>query len=300
MPALSVGVMAHNEEKNIGGLLRAVLNQRIESGYISEILVVASGCTDRTVEIVQALAREDHRIELIVQPRRLGKASAVNEFLKRATGEIHVLASADVLPAADAFEKLIMPFQDPRVGMTGGRLVPLNALQGAVNHAVHLQWRLHHRMASIRPKLGEAVAFRAKVPFIPPTTWVDEVALEYHFLSNGYTLVYVPDAIIWNHGPTSVRDLLRQRRRIHSGHLDFYRKTRYRVATFDVWTIFHAFLQEFRAFPASSRPLLVLAVLLEGWGRALGRFDTMVFPSSHVVWERSTTTKECLDELSRT
>ncbi|MBI4774831.1 MAG: glycosyltransferase [Deltaproteobacteria bacterium] len=300
MPTLSVGVMAHNEDKNIGGLLRAVLNQRLESGYISEILVVASGCTDRTVEIVEALSREDHRIELVVQPRRAGKASAVNEFLKRATGDIQVLVSADVLPAADAFEKLILPFQDPRVGMTGGRPVPLNALQGAVNHAVHLQWRLHHRMASIRPKLGEVVAFVSKVSSIPETTWVDEVALEYHFLSNGYTLVYAPEAIIWNHGPTSIRDFLRQRRRIHSGHLDFYRKTGYRVATFDVRTIFHAFLQEFSAFPASSRLFLVLAVLLEAWGRALGRLDMTGFPSSHVVWKRSATTKECLDELSRT
>ena len=292
--------MAHNEEKNIEGLLRAILNQGLETGYISEILVVASGCTDRTVDIVQTLMREDRRIELIIQPRRLGKASAVNAFLKRAAGEIHVLVGADVLPAADAFEKLILPFHDPRVGMTGGRPVPLNRLQGAVSHAVHLQWRLHHRLASVRPKLGEVVAFRAKVPSIPETTWVDEVALEHHFLSNGYTLAYVPDAIIWNHGPTSVRDFLRQRRRIHSGHLDFSRKTRYRVATLGVTAIFRAFLQEYGTFPASSRPLLLFAVLLEAWGRALGRFDMMVFRTSHVVWERSATTKERLDELSGT
>ena len=150
------------------------------------------------------------------------------------------------------------------------------------------------------PSLVKWLRFaRRSHPFRRQRGWT-RWPLEHHFLSNGYTLAYVPDAIIWNHGPTSVRDFLRQRRRIHSGHLDFSRKTRYRVATLGVTTIFRAFLQEYGTFPASSRPLLLFAVLLEAWGRALGRFDTMVFRTSHVVWERSATTKECLDELSGT
>ena len=92
----------------------------------------------------------------------------------------------------------------------------------------------------------------------------------------------------------------RQRRRIHSGHLDFSRKTRYRAATFGVPAILRAFLQEYGTFPERSRPLLFPAVLLEAWGRALGRFDMMASRSSHVVWKRSNSTKECLCELSET
>lgn len=45
---LSVGIMAYNEEANIGRLLGSVLGQRFTHGYLKEIIVVASGCTDRT------------------------------------------------------------------------------------------------------------------------------------------------------------------------------------------------------------------------------------------------------------
>ena len=45
---VSLGIMAYNEEANIGQLLQAVLNQRFVTARLKEIFVVASGCTDRT------------------------------------------------------------------------------------------------------------------------------------------------------------------------------------------------------------------------------------------------------------
>ena len=41
-----VGIMAYNEEANIGHLLQALLVQKTEKVVIDEIVVVASGCTD--------------------------------------------------------------------------------------------------------------------------------------------------------------------------------------------------------------------------------------------------------------
>ena len=49
---------------------------------IQQIIVVASGCNDRTVPIVQACAHKDSRIKLIEQAQRQGKASAINLFLR--------------------------------------------------------------------------------------------------------------------------------------------------------------------------------------------------------------------------
>jgi hypothetical protein len=40
----SIGITAYNEEANIGQLLQAMLDQRLYSVEISEIIVVASGC----------------------------------------------------------------------------------------------------------------------------------------------------------------------------------------------------------------------------------------------------------------
>ena len=88
-----------------------------------------------------------------------------------------------------------------------------------MGHAVHLQWRLHDRIARQSPKLGEIVAFRNVVPSIPLDTAVDELSIQGLVAHLGYRLVYEPDAVVYNRGPTTVGDFLRQRRRIYAGHL---------------------------------------------------------------------------------
>src|SRR5947209_14291354 len=74
----SVGVMAYNEEANILRTLQAIIEQESQQTCMEEIIVVASGCTDHTVPIVQEFMRDEPRVRLIVQERREGKASAIN------------------------------------------------------------------------------------------------------------------------------------------------------------------------------------------------------------------------------
>src|SRR5690348_4374130 len=81
----SVGIMAYNEEANIGRTIRAVLQQQGPSVRIQEVIVVASGCTDRTVPIVAELVLQEPRVRLCLQEKREGKASAINVFLKQAS-----------------------------------------------------------------------------------------------------------------------------------------------------------------------------------------------------------------------
>ena len=63
----SVGVTAYNEEANIGQLLAALIDQHLHEVEIVEIIVVASACTDRTVEIVKETMVQDARVKLIEQ-----------------------------------------------------------------------------------------------------------------------------------------------------------------------------------------------------------------------------------------
>ena len=110
MFSCSIGIMAYNEEANIRFVLEALLNQRLSTCKIAEIVVVASGCTDRTGDIVRSIAASNNLVELIVQDKRDGKASAINIFLSRAGGDIIVLESADTIPDEDAIENLVKPF----------------------------------------------------------------------------------------------------------------------------------------------------------------------------------------------
>ena len=57
-PQITVGICAYNEGKNIGKLLDNILNeQKLKEDF--ELLVVCSGCTDGTVEIVQRFQEKD-------------------------------------------------------------------------------------------------------------------------------------------------------------------------------------------------------------------------------------------------
>src|SRR5947208_6833828 len=114
----SIGIMAYNEEANIERTLQSVLEQTGPSIHIDEVIVVASGCTDRTVPIVAEMALQEPRIRLCVQEKREGKASAINLFLKKATSLVVVLIGADVITEAFAIENPCAPFKDPKIGMS--------------------------------------------------------------------------------------------------------------------------------------------------------------------------------------
>src|SRR6266478_9877439 len=93
----SVGIMAYNEEGNIGPLLEAVTSQRLKTVTITEIVVVASGCTDNTEAIVREWEKRDPRIRLLVQEKRAGKAAAINAYLPQTREKVVVLCSADLI-----------------------------------------------------------------------------------------------------------------------------------------------------------------------------------------------------------
>jgi glycosyltransferase involved in cell wall biosynthesis len=65
--SVSIGIPAYNEEKNIGRLLTAILNQKTYNVEIDQIVVVSSGSTDKTDTIVEDFTRKDSRIVLIRQ-----------------------------------------------------------------------------------------------------------------------------------------------------------------------------------------------------------------------------------------
>src|SRR5437660_2567449 len=194
----SVGIMAYNEEGNIGCAIRAVLEQQGPALHIEEIIVVASGCTDHTVSIVSEIALKEPRVRLCVQEKREGKASAINLFLKQAASPIVILIGADVIPEESAFENLCSPFKDPTIGMVGGRPVPVNDPSTFMGHTVHLLWRLHDRLARVHPKLGEVIAFRNVISGIPTNSAVDEISIQALISQLGYQLLYEPACIVYN------------------------------------------------------------------------------------------------------
>ncbi len=290
MTTVSVGVMAYNEERNIGKLLDALTTQTLTDVSIGEIYVVSSGSTDRTDAIVEEWADREPRITLVRQAEREGKASAINLFLERADAEIFILESGDTLPAPECVENLVAPFADPNVGMTGARPTPVDDPERFMGFVVHMLWRLHHRLALRSPKLGEMVAFRSFVRAIPNDTAVDEASIEAMVVDAGMSLAYAPDAIVYNKGAGDVRDFLKQRRRIYAGHIWLEKEQSYEVSTKKVGGIF-AVLREDLEFRPRSLLWTAGGVFLEALGRALGVIDYHVLKRNPYTWEVAESTK---------
>jgi biofilm PGA synthesis N-glycosyltransferase PgaC len=291
----SVGIMAYNEEANIGPAVDSILSQALRTGTIEELIVVASGCEDRTAEIVTEVSRTEPRVRLIEQSCREGKASAINLFIAAARSPVLTMASADVLLKQGALEAILRHFADPTVGMVGGHPIPVNDESTLLGHAVHLQWRLHDQIARQSPKLGEMVAFRNVVPSIPLDTAVDEISIQAIVTQLGYRLVYEPDAIVFNRGPSTVRDFIRQRRRIYAGHLRVAEQQQYAAPTMDQGRVWRA-LRSSGAFSSPRAALRSTATVgLEAAARMLGHYDVSRGRSPY-VWEISATTKRFIAE----
>jgi len=233
---------------------------------------------------------KDNRIKLLRQSQRKGKASAVNLFLSNASNEIIILASADIIPENGALDKLIAPFDDQNIGMTGARPVPINPKDVFIGFAVHLMWSLHHKVALVDPKMGEMVAFRNIVREIPPDTAVDEASIEAIVKKNGYRLCYVSDAIVKNKGPENINDFIKQRRRIAAGHRHLYHNQKHQVSTFNTLRILIILLRE-HSWTVRDTVWTCGSILLEVIGRMLGYYDIYIKKKNPVIWDIASSTK---------
>ncbi len=306
--------MAHNEAATIASALRSLLAQEVECATVESIVVVSSGSTDRTDEIVRQLAGEDDRIVLVTEVDRRGKVHADNVFFERYPGfDYYSLCNADVILAPGALQALLAPLSDPTVGITGCRVVPRirsRDERGFIEFANHVLWEVHHVVVSEQPKMGEAVAFRPLVDQIPETMIADEAYLEATARRRGLRVVYVPAAIVSSGVPLALGEYLSVRRRNTFAHTVLQRESGHEVATLSAAPIVRALgglvLERFgRHYGAGSngrrRHLrqdlresfwLLGVVLLEVLARTAASIEAKVAPHRHRHWRMARSARE--------
>ncbi len=287
----SVGIAAYNDEANIGKLLDAMLAQKLNQVEITEFIIVASGCTDGTVPIIQRYAAQSPKIKLIVQEEREGKTSAMNQFLQRAAEEICVWESGDTLPGSESIENLVKLFADPKVGMTGAQKVPVNVPEHVVGYMSHLRLQMEHQLCLEIPRTGELIAFRKVFTHLPPDVAMDEAFVEALVIRRGLDVHYAPDAVVYNMGPETLGEFIMQRRRNYAGHLHLRRKYGYRVSSLDTFRVLRIGAEEIGKAVKLIGTLVALA-LVEAFSRVLGAYDYYVKGRKHVVWDIAWTTKK--------
>jgi cellulose synthase/poly-beta-1,6-N-acetylglucosamine synthase-like glycosyltransferase len=231
---ITIGICAYNEEGIIGQSIASIYEQETGDINVTEVIVVSSGSTDRTDEIVESLMKEHSNLRLIRQEKREGKNSAINCYLDNKSNEIVVMLNADnTFGTKDSLRYLVEPFKDPQVGMVGGHPVPVNDPKDKIGFAVHMLWAMHHNLAMVYPKIGELVAFRDIGLRLPTDQQSDEDLIRMNLENAGYKCLYAPDAIVRNRGPETLEDFMSQRIRVNIGEVNMKAKYDYDIPSWN-------------------------------------------------------------------
>jgi len=251
---VSIGLCATVELENTLALAERIL--KIEDNLINvrEIIVATP---NRSLAL--KLEQGDRRVIVLLESKREGKVSALNKIITRATGDILVIASADIKMAGDAIPRLVRGLinnqdwglTDSKVQMSNGDALMMdkvNRLLWAVHNATLDDLDREGRLAHA----GDMFAVRRKLVDQIPNTTNDDAHVALEVRKKGFRVKRISNALVWITGPRSPMDYIAQRSRILRGHMELLRKFRTRPTTFE--------------FTMSSRPLknakLLLATLV--------------------------------------
>jgi cellulose synthase/poly-beta-1,6-N-acetylglucosamine synthase-like glycosyltransferase len=228
---VTVGICAYNEAKNIGNLLNNILTKQ-ELSLDSEVLVVCSGCTDATNEIVQAYSTQDPRVKMHVELKRSGKFSAINYILANAKADAILFVSADTLPINGSFRRLVQGLDKFNVGIVCGNPVPVNAPSSRVAELVQLLWRFHGHVfqelndAGLARHATEMFCIRKGiVGQIPNQTVNDDAFIAVTAKEKGWLIKFDTQSKVLICGPVTFKEYFAQRRRILFGHYQIRKLT---------------------------------------------------------------------------
>jgi len=225
---VSIVVCAYNEEKSIGPLLENLMHQKVPPEIVDrEIIVVTSGCTDGTVDVVKKHKIGNSKIRLIEEPKRLGKASALNKAFEASAGRYIALVPADVFPADNALLNLLVPFRDSSVSAVSGRPMqnPRNVPRSFMGYLANMTYRLWGRLMKKLNDSGQAahcsgefMAIRSDVKTVIPNGCAADDSYIAIVAKKKGLIKFASKAIGYNLLPSNLWDYVNQRKRWLFGH----------------------------------------------------------------------------------
>ncbi len=109
----------------------------------------------------------------------------------------------------------------------------------------------------------------------------------------GYQLLYEPTCVVYNKGPVTVRDFLKQRRRIYAGHLQVLAQQNYEASTMKVGPIIRQLIACRDSTISTPKQTIwtIAAIALEGYARLQGNYDYLR-KREHHIWQAVSSTKD--------
>jgi cellulose synthase/poly-beta-1,6-N-acetylglucosamine synthase-like glycosyltransferase len=232
-PTVAIMIPAHNEERVIGGCLAAMTALDYPQGRL-KIIVINDRSRDGTGAIVDSFAAADDRIHALhrAADARPGKSSAVADAMDMADCEVVVLFDADYLPRPGLLKELVVPFRDPTVGATMGRVVPYNSNGNTLTRLLDIERRAGYGVDQQgRAICGLIAQFGGTVGGIRLSAlravggWreghlTEDTDLTFRLVLGGWRVTYLNHATCYEEVPEDWHSRFKQVRRWAYGHND--------------------------------------------------------------------------------
>jgi biofilm PGA synthesis N-glycosyltransferase PgaC len=196
---VSIVIAVRNEEANLPAKIEnlSLLNYPRDR---LQIVVASDGSTDRTAAILRERAAG---VLSVILDESKGKANALNEAVKLATGEILVFLDARQVVDRDAVSELVSCFADPNVGAVSGELLLESGSGTASTDALGMYWRIEKTTRKLESATGSVVGVTGAIYAIrrdlyreiPPGTILDDVFVPMNVARMGKRVVFQPSAI---------------------------------------------------------------------------------------------------------
>ncbi len=203
---ISVGIAAHNEEKNIKALLESIINQDTSDVYvIHEIIVILDGCTDGTLDEIRSI--DDQRITIVNNREQKGKAYRLGQLYAQFTGDVLVYFDADCVARHDLLIHIAQVYQDTQADLMCGTYIGTYQRGNLIAHTLHEgmtflndaknRWNNGENLYSYQGRMLVLSNHFAKSIRLP-SVWGEDIFMYLHVrTSSVYTSAYIPDAVVY-------------------------------------------------------------------------------------------------------
>ncbi|MGC9974261.1 MAG: glycosyltransferase, partial [Gaiellaceae bacterium] len=141
-----------------------------------EIVVASDGSSDRTDEIVSAIAAREPRVHLLACERG-GKTLAQNRAVRETQSELLAFSDANTEWAPDALRKLVANFADRDVAYVSGKL-QLTASDGTNREGLY--WRYELWLRSNESRLGSITAGNGAIYAVRRSDYLEDASITGH------------------------------------------------------------------------------------------------------------------------
>lgn len=202
----SIIIRSHNEERHIGELLSMIMKQDFRAW---EIIVVDSGSTDKTLDIVQQYPT--HLIQIPSTSFTFGYS--LNVGCRSARGQFLVVVSAHAVPVNQSWlTNILQPFQNEKVAIVYGRQLPgpetllseatdYSLDYGAYSRILLEETECNNANSAIRRDLWQQFRFNEKLPGLEDKDWAIRTQ------KAGYHVAYAADAQVYHHHYENYRQI---------------------------------------------------------------------------------------------